>query len=51
MLIKSSLMKNTEKKWEVLIAGGLKLSWSPEEYVFRMEFIKGSNQNDSDKLI
>ena len=34
-------LKNTEKKWEVLIAGGLKLSWSPEEYVFRMEFTDG----------
>ncbi len=32
-------LKNTNQKWEVLIADGLKLSWSPEEYVFRMEFL------------
>ncbi len=32
-------LKNTDQKWEVLIAEGLKLSWSPEEYVFRMEFL------------
>lgn len=32
-------LKNANQKWEVLIADGLKLSWSPEEYVFRMEFL------------